>query len=609
MNKLTRRGFLKMSGMSMAGAYALQSWKGTKARRPNIVLIIVDDLGYTDLGCYGAKYYETHNIDTLRAQGIKFSNFYVNAPNCAPSRAALYSGQYPPRTGVYCVGSSERGSAKWRNVVCPRNLGRLSLMKVTMGEALKEAGYKTALFGKWHLGEWHEYHPRQRGFDEGFVLLKPFQYGHWGRRFTTKPETHPEDDVYLGDFLTDSALEFIRCHKNRRQPFFLVLNHFLVHAPLQAPDKLVEKYRKKQPSGGDKNPILAAMIERLDYNVGRMMHGLKRFGLEHNTVVLFTSDNGGVGGYDRLGIHGARCHTSNFPLKGGKTQLYEGGIRVPLIVRWPGVIRPGSQSDVPAGGLDLYPTFLDIADASCPRNYTLDGQSLLAVLKGDDANNWNHRALYWHFPAYCASPDGPSVRDWRSTPQSAIRSGGYKLIEFFHDGHMELYNLAEDLAESHNLVREIPGRAEELHEKLVRWREETGAAVPYRKKGPNTGFPFDSERSNIQTGLSGVGLTMQLARLQYYPGVARCKGGLYVYDVAGNSPAAKAGLQASDIIYKVDAKRINSRADWQDVFGRRKPGDTVRVSFWRYKRRQAEMVLEPFPERGPSDCRGRSIGP
>ena len=404
------------------------------AQRPNIVLVFADDLGWADVSYQGATYYETPNIDRLARQGMVFTDAYANAANCAPSRACLLSGQYGPRHGVYTVGSSVRGSAGLRKIVPVPSTPNLSSKVVTVAEALKPAGYATACFGKWHLGK---VKPTEQGFDVAF-------------------------DTRNGTVLTDKSLAFIE--DNRDRPFFLYLAHHLVHSPWQSEEELIAKYTRKSPAPGQDNPVYAAMIEELDRSVGRIMAKLDRLGLSENTVLWFFSDNGGVGPI-----------TSMAPLRGAKGMFYEGGIREPMIVRWPGKVAPGTTCGTPVIAVDFYPTFLDIAKAAVPDGQPLDGKSLVPLLSG--TGSLEPRAIHWHFPSYLQAWGCVRV-PWRTTPVGAVRKGDWKLMEFFEDGRLELYNLKDDVGETVNLAREMPGKTKELHAEMRAWRKEINAPIP-----------------------------------------------------------------------------------------------------------------------------------
>lgn len=433
--------------------------------RPNIVFILADDLGYTDIACYGSRYYETPQIDRMAAEGIRFTDGYTAGPNCQPSRAALISGQYGPRTGVYTVGSIERFPWRTRTLRPVDNVEKLPLNTVTLAQSLKKGGYATGLFGKWHLGDDAEHHPSARGFDEAITSM--------GRHFnfqTNPPVSYPPG-TYLADFLTDKATDFIRRHA--QEPFFLCLHHFAVHSPHEAKPDLIRKFEPKPPVGGHHSPVYAAMIASVDESVGRVLATLKELGLEEKTLVIFTSDNGGVGGYERLGIAGGSI-TDNAPLRGGKGMLYEGGIRVPYIFRWAGTIPAGRVCSVPIHGVDLYPTLLELASSPPPADHPLDGVSYANLLRSGGQAAFPERPLFWHFPGYLGAGKGT----WRTTPAGAVRLGDWKLLEFFEDSHLELYNLREDIGEEKNLASQNPEKVKELHAILKKWREEIKAPMP-----------------------------------------------------------------------------------------------------------------------------------
>jgi arylsulfatase A-like enzyme len=373
------------------------------------------------------------------------------------------SGQYGPRTGVYTVGNIDRFNWQSRPLRPVDNVVQLSPEKITIAEALKTAGYATGLFGKWHLGEDARHHPNAQGFDEAIVSMGQ----HF--EFRTNPKTDYPPGTYLADFLTDKATDFIRRRKD--QPFFLCLHHFAVHSPHEAKTNLIEHFKPKSPSGGHRSPIYAAMIASVDESVGRILAELDELRLATNTLVVFTSDNGGVGGYEREGIQGGSI-TDNAPLKGGKGMLSEGGIRVPYLFRWPGKIAAGSRCDQPINSVDLYPTLLELAGAEAPQGYPLDGSSYAGLLFGQARQV--RGPLYWHFPGYL----GAGAGTWRTTPAGAIRSGDWKLQEFFEDGRLELYNLRDDLSETNNLAAKLPGKAKELRELLIAWRQQIAAPMP-----------------------------------------------------------------------------------------------------------------------------------
>ncbi|MHC4300469.1 MAG: sulfatase, partial [Planctomycetota bacterium] len=333
---------------------------------------------------------------------------------------------------------------------------------VTIAEALKSAGYVTASIGKWHLGKGSESGPEGQGFD---VSIGGNRAGMTRRHFSPyrlANLTDGPEGEYLTDRLTDESLKFIEA--NRDKPFFLYLSHYAVHTPIQAKEAMIDKYKNKQPHGGQNNPTFAAMVESVDQSVGRVMKRLDELGLRDNTVVIFFSDNGGV-----FGI------TSMEPLRGGKGTLYEGGIREPMIIRWPRKVKGGRVCDVPVIGIDFYPTMLDIAGAPKPAGQVLDGESIVPLLKGK--RTLERDAIFWHFPAYLQRNYGWK-ETWRTTPAGVVRRGDWKLIEYFEDGRLELYNLKDDIGEQNNLAQKMPDKTKQLHERLKQWRRSVNAPVP-----------------------------------------------------------------------------------------------------------------------------------
>lgn len=461
-----------MKVLSCLVGLAVAALSANAAPKPNIIFVLADDLGYTDVACYGSKYYETPNIDRLAQQGMKFTDGYTCGPNCQPTRAALMSGQYGPRTGVYTVGSIDRFDWQSRPLRPVDNAQGLPLDKITLPQSLKRAGYATGMFGKWHLGNDAKRHPGQRGFDEAIESSGV----HFD--FKTDPPVEYPKGQYLADFLTDKAADFIRRHKDG--PFFLYLPHFGVHSPHQAKAELIAKFKDKAPVGGHHSPAYAAMIYSVDQSVGRILALLDELKLADNTLVIFSSDNGGVGGYQREGIKSEQSITDNAPLRGGKGMLYEGGVRVPYIFRWPGKIQPASQCSEAINTVDMYPTLLEIAGGKPPADYPLDGVSYAKLLFGGGKGSLGRDAIFWHFPGYL----GAGADGWRTTPGGAIRSGDWRLQEYFEDGHLELYNLRDDLSQKNDLAARNPAKAKELHEKLVAWRKAINAPMPTKNTEP-----------------------------------------------------------------------------------------------------------------------------
>jgi arylsulfatase A-like enzyme len=439
------------------------------AARPNIVFIMADDLGYTDIAPFGSKYYETPNLDRLATQGMKLTNYH-QCQNCTPTRAALMSGQYGARTGVYTVGGIDRFDWSQRPLRPVDNVTNLPLDRTILPQALKSAGYATGMFGKWHIGQQGDYLPGKRGFDEAIVSMG----AHFD--FVTNPAVPYPKGQYLADFLTDQAVDFIKRHQ--RESFFLYLPHFGVHSPHDAKPELIARFKDKPGVGGHNKPVYAAMIASVDESVGRVMALLDELKLAERTVLIFTSDNGGVGGYVREGVKQAGDVTDNAPLRSGKGSLYEGGTRVPFIVRWPGRVQPGSACDVPAVHVDIYPTLVEIGGGRLPAAQVFDGESLAPLFR-DPGAKLARDAFFQHFPGYL----GAGVGSWRTTPVSLIHAGDWKLMEFLEDGRLELYNLREDLGETKNLALAQPERAKALHARLVAWRAAIQAPMPTPNKG------------------------------------------------------------------------------------------------------------------------------
>jgi len=436
----------------------------TFAAKPNFVFFFIDDLGWADLGFQGSDFYETPNIDRLAASGMVFTDAYSCGPNCAPSRAGLLSGQYSPRHGIFTVGDPRRGNDRFRRLEPVENETVLRDDIVTWAEVLAANDYRLASMGKWHLGD----DPTTQGFH---VNVAGKKWGSPSGGGYHSPYKYPnldqeEPGEYLTDRLTDEAIRFI--DRNHERPFFLYLTHYAVHTPIQAKEEITAKYRRKTPGAQQHNARYAAMIESVDQSVGRVLACLQEKGVADNSVIVFSSDNGG-----HMGA------TSNHPLRGAKGMLYEGGIRVPLIVRQPGVTAPGSRCDEPVIGLDLYPTFVDLSGSSVPANATLDGRSLVPLLRWAGAT-LNRPAIYWHFPAYLQGRGDPGGGPFRTTPVGAIRMGRWKLIEWFETGRLELYDLRDDISEAQNLSLSNPQKLTELHAAMRQWRKQTHAPLPHQ---------------------------------------------------------------------------------------------------------------------------------
>jgi arylsulfatase A-like enzyme len=449
-------------------------------RRPNFVFFLADDMGWRDAGCYGSTFYETPNIDRLARQGIRFTNAYAACPVCSPTRASIMTGKYPARLGTteYFGGPQPdtvgRHWTRNKPLLPARYLDRLPLAETTVAKALREGGYKTFFAGKWHLGG-KGYWPEDHGFDfniGGCQAGAPASYFSPYRN--PKLSDGPEGE-HLDDRMAAESVKFLE-HVGD-QPFLLYHAFYSVHIPLQAKRDLIAKYEAKRlgvnrsgpmfkPEGDrearqiQEHAVYAAMIETMDHGMGQVLDALDRLGLAENTIVFFMSDNGGLSTAEG-------APTSNLPLRAGKGWLYEGGIREPMIVKWPGIAKTGGTCDAPVISTDFYPTILEMAEKPLRPQQHLDGISMVPLLK--QTNSPLERALYWHYPHY---------GNQGGSPGSAIRIGHWKLIEFFEDGRLELYDLQNDLGEKHNLAAEQPQRVAELHQRLKAWRSAVGARLP-----------------------------------------------------------------------------------------------------------------------------------
>jgi arylsulfatase A-like enzyme len=434
---------------------------------PNIIIINVDDLGWRDLGFMGSNYYETPNLDKLAGQGMVFYNAYASAANCAPSRACMMSGINTPKHGVYTVGNSERGDAKTRKIIPTPNRDFLPDSIYTLAMMLKDNGYINGTFGKWHINQ----DPLQHGFH---VNIGGSYHGHPGRDGYFSPykidfiENGPEGE-YLTDRLTNEAIEFVE--KNKENPFFLYLPFYSVHTPIMGKKELVEKFVNKPGSEGQDRADYAAMVASVDENVGRLLRVLDELNLTENTLLIFTSDNGGI-----------RDISYQTPLRAGKGSYYEGGIRVPLIMRWPGQIEAGSKSNFPVTNMDFYPTLRSIIEAEARPGEMLDGSNLTPLFSRQALKE---RPLFWHFPiyleAYNPKEDGGRDPLFRTRPGSVMRNGKWKLHHYFEEDDYELYNLDEDPGEIDNLAESQPEIREQLIGILNNWRERVNAPVPSQK--------------------------------------------------------------------------------------------------------------------------------
>ncbi len=448
--------------------------------RPNLVFILIDDMGWRDLSCYGSAFYETPVLDELARRGMTFRNAYAACPVCSPTRASLLTGQYPARVGVTnYIGGNARG----RHIDAPY-VRQLPRELPNLARSLRDAGYRTWHVGKWHLGE-AEFYPEHQGFD---VNIGGGRWGHPPKGYFSPfgidslPDREPGE--YLTDRLTDEAIRLIE-QPSDAKPFYLNFWHYAVHTPIQSPPELVEKYRRKAAEMGldqiqaieegerfptaakkhlrvqrrriQSDPAYAAMVENLDSNIGRLLEALRRTGQLDNTIIIFTSDNGGLATAEG-------SPTCNAPLAEGKGWMYDGGVREPMIIAGPGIF--AGECETPITSPDFYPTLMELIGGKPDPSATIDGTSFAPVLRG---SSLPPRPIFWHYPHY---------GNQGGTPGSSVRDGDLKLIEFFEDGRRELYDLRHDIGEKHDLSQLRPNDVKRLHALLVQWRQDVAARIP-----------------------------------------------------------------------------------------------------------------------------------
>lgn len=469
--KLKRMLFICLGGAMFATPISRAQTR-QPAKHPNIVFMLIDDLGWGELGCYGNTFNETPRIDQFAKTAMKFTEAYCQ-PTCSPTRASLMTGQYPHRTGI-------EDYLDWNspNYLDPRK-------EFTVNEMLSRAGYYTCHIGKWHLDTHFEHplgSPKMFGFDEDIgtetVYIGDGDYFYPFDKIRTLPEVTPHE--FLPDRLSDEAVKFIQRANARKQPFFLYYAEYAVHADLDAPEYLIAKYRKKYeakygPGTSEKfdnvhhlgkidNIYMGAMAERVDAGFGKILDTLDRLGITDNTVVFLLSDNGGDG-----------RDANNGGLRGAKSQIWEGGIRDPQIIRYPGVTKPGSVCDQPTLTIDYYPTFAEIAGAKIPEGQKIDGTSIVPLLHGEQKLD-RPAPLFWHYPANTAP--------WPDRAGGVCRDGDFKLVEVYHDGHFEMFNIKKDPDEKHNLIADMPAKFSAMKTELVDWQKNMGIKIVKLKPNP-----------------------------------------------------------------------------------------------------------------------------
>jgi len=453
--------------------------------RPNFLFILVDDLGWADVGVNGSTYFETPNIDKLATRGMLFTNGYAESM-CTPTRASIMTGKHPARLKMTnWVGAPQPEKYKWNTILRSASYTEaLPLEEITLPESMNANGYETYFIGKWHLGKPEKYWPEHQGFETniaGCAWGAPIGGNKFFSPYNNPRLTDGPDGEHLPDRLAKEAISFLE--RKHERPFFTYLSFYSVHSPWMAREDLKSKYEKKDKANDEwrqermikfaktqNNPVYAAMIEAMDTAIGDVLEALKKTGQDKNTVVVFLSDNGG-----------ASEVTSNAPLRAGKCFLYEGGIRVPMIVSWPGQIEAGSVSDVPISSTDFYPTILELAGLPQEPQNHMDASSFASLLKGE---NYDRKDLFWHYPHY----------EGGFEPASAIRSGDWKLIEFYEESRVELYNLKDDIGEYNNLANTHPEISKKLRIKLLAWRKKVNASEPT----PNPNFnPYETQNYRI----------------------------------------------------------------------------------------------------------------
>ena len=470
-------GAVALAVVSATGAHA-------EARKPNILFVLIDDMGWPDLACYGHAFHETPRLDQLASEGVRFTDFYAT-PVCSSTRATIEAGQNSARVGI-----TDFLPGHWKpfaQLVVPPMPDHLDHNLTTPGEALGAAGYVTGYFGKWHLGRGTDNTPRAHGYQ-----VTDAELGDAFREWRGGRDKGPK----RMDLITDQAIWFLRHHAGKGQPFFLHVSHHAVHIPIQAKQDSIAKYiNKPKPDSGVNHPVYAAMIEDLDAQIGRLLDKLDELHLAEDTVVMVASDNGGL----RQTFTGnGQIVSTNAPLRAEKGTLYEGGIRVPLIVRWPGVAPPGADCHELAATWDLLPTFCAIAGIA-PPDQPLDGVDISSLLRDPHAS-LDRDVLYFHYPHYHPS-----------RPAGAMRRGDLKLVEWFDDGSVELYNLAADIGESNDLATTMPEKVKQMRDDLTAWRQRVGARLP--TKNPNyvaeKADDWWNRRTNAPRGLKAFGDSLE----------------------------------------------------------------------------------------------------
>jgi len=480
-SNLSRRDFIKAAGMTMASLAAPSLTCSKPAgKRPNILFILADDMGLIDTTLFGSEYYETPNLERLAARGMLFTNAYSASPLCSPTRASILTGKYPARLKITTPACHlppldpkapliAKRAAPNKKMITPQSRRFLRLEEYTVGEAFRDAGYETGFIGKWHLGRDEKYWPRNQGFGYDLGAPNPGPPSYFSPyKFKTIPDG-PEGE-YITDRVTDETVKYLQEHRD--DTFMLCLWHFAVHAPFQAKEDITKKYRSRtDPRGRQDCPIMASMLQSMDESIGRVLDKLDELKIADDTIIIFMSDNGG-NMYNE--VEGT-TPTNNYPLRGGKGNIYEGGSHVPCIIAWPGVVRPATKCDELISSVDFYPTMLEMAGIDKKDGQLFDGISIVPAIR--EGARLKREAIFCHFPHYVPATN--------NLPGTYVRKGPWKLIRSYGEGvdrsnGYELYNLVEDVGEKNNLAQKLPGKVAELDRLIDKFLADTGALVPVR---------------------------------------------------------------------------------------------------------------------------------
>ena len=571
-------------------------------KKPNIIFILADDLGWSDVGGR-SDFYETPRIDKFLDEGLTFNYAYSNGVNCAPTRAAYLSGRYGAKTGIVAVSSTTRGLGKNRAVIPPNSSKSLPENVYSVAKAMKAAGYHTGIIGKWHVGYYGNSHPSNQGYDSNFITYKPTHNGYKNGHIKYGPGSkdyksmntlpyYEEEDGHVGNILAREALHFLEKAVKQEKPFFLDYHQFLPHGPLQAPDKFIAPYLKKKAKKGvdhDNKPSYAGQIACLDYNVGRILDKVKELGIADNTIIVFASDNGGVGDASASGFLNMGVNTSNLPLKGRKNLAYEGGIRTPFSIYWPGITKPNTSTNQQLMLFDLYPTFVDIAGGKLNKNgnilkpdnsvYEVDGKSLKSVITGQ-SKQIADRDLYWIYPSYVGALNKMANKApyYLSVPHGALRSGDYKLVYLWEYDRAELYNIKEDFEELHNIAAEHPEMVTSMKEKLML---HAGKFAPVRKS--DTTWPFVSTELSNNNGSTNMYVQNINDEVRKVLGFKKGTG-VYITHINKENFVTKSKsihAEYNYILTKIGGVEIKDVSHAKELLKEKKMGEEIAAVFWK----------------------------